>query len=114
MGSFFVFYALFSGDPAAKAKSLMDDASTVIKQVSSEGVDVKIIDNQQINITKMNELKNMSYEELKRTFRIEGDFCIYLEDDRGYAIILNNSYKGIGSPNINISNTPCNETISAS
>jgi hypothetical protein len=59
----------------------------------------------------MNELKKLSYDELKRALKIEGDFCIYLENEMGYVIVLNNSYKGIGSPNINISKTPCNETI---
>ncbi len=112
MGSFFLFYALLSDNPESKAKNLRDEAAVVIKQVSSEGISTNILDRQQINLSKMNELKNISYDELKRMLRIEGDFCIYLEDESGYVIVLNNSYKGIGSPNINISKTRCNETIS--
>ena len=111
MGAFFLFYALLSGNPESKAKSLRNDASIVIKQVSSEGVPINFVYKQQVNASRMNELKNLSYDELKGMLRIEGDFCIYLEDEKGHIIILNNSYKGIGSPNINISNTPCNETI---
>lgn len=114
MGAFFLFYALLGDNPSARTKNLRDDASSVIKQVSSEGVSVNILEKQQINLSRMNELKNLSYDELKRMLRVEGDFCIYLEDDKGYVIVLNNSYKGIGSPNINISNTPCNETIKKS
>ena len=112
MGSFFLFYALLSEGPEEKAKSLRNDASIVMKQVSSEGVPLNFLYRQQVNASRMNELKNLSYDELKRMLRIEGDFCIYLEDEVGYVIVINNSYKGIGSPNINISKTPCNETIS--
>lgn len=112
MAAFFLFYALLSGDSESKVKALKKDASVVIAQVSSDGTPVNFVYNQQINTTRMNELKNLSYEELRRALRIEGDFCIYLEDEKGYIIVLNNSYKGIGSGNINISKTPCNETIS--
>ena len=112
MGAFFLFYAILGDDPATSAKNLKNDASLIIRQVSSEGLPVNILDRQQVNISKLNELKNLTYDELKSILRVEGDFCIYLEDDRGYVVIVNNSYKGIGSPNINISNTPCNETIS--
>ena len=112
MGSFFLFYGLLSEGPEEKAKNLRNDASVVMKQVSSEGVPVNFLYRQQVNASRMNELKNLSYGELKEMFRVEGDFCIYLEDESGYVLIINNNYKGIGSPNINISNTPCNETIS--
>ena len=111
MGAFFLFYALLSEGPESKAKNLKNDASVIIKQVSSEGAPVNFLYKQQVNASRMNELKNLSYDELKRILNIEGDFCIYLEDENGDIIILNNSYKGIGSGNINISNTPCNETI---
>lgn len=111
LGSFFLFYALLNDDSQSRAKNLRDGASVVIKQVSSEGVPVNFVYKQQINLSRMNELKNLSYEELKGMLRVEGDFCIYLEDEKGYVIILNNSYKGIGSGNINISKTPCNETF---
>lgn len=111
MGAFFLFYAILGDDPATMAKNLKNDASLIIKQVSSEGLSSNILDRQQVNISKLNELKNLTYAELKSMLRVEGDFCIYLEDDKGYVVIVNNSYKGIGSPNINISNTPCDETI---
>ena len=111
MGAFFLFYAILGDDPAAMAKNLKNDASLIIKQVSSEGLPVNILDRQQVNISKLNELNNLTYEELKSMLRVEGDFCIYMEDDKGYVVIVNNSYKGVGSPNINISSTPCDETI---
>ena len=109
MAAFFVFYALLNPSPAEKASNLKKDASTVIKQVASEENPMRIVDNNVVNLSKLNDLKNMSYDELKRTFRIEGDFCIYLEDDKGNIVLINNSYKGIGSPSINLSGTPCSQ-----
>ena len=58
---------------------------------------------------KIGELKNLSYHELKSRLRMEGDFCIYFEDEKGNIVLINNSYKGIGASNINISGTPCSQ-----
>ena len=109
MAAFFVFYALLNSNPAEKASGLKKDASTVIKQVASKENPVSIVDNNEVNVTKLNQLKSMSYDELKTIFRIGGDFCIYLEDEKGNIVLINNSYKGIGSPNINLSGTPCSQ-----
>ncbi|MBI2659226.1 hypothetical protein HYX05_03975 [Candidatus Woesearchaeota archaeon] len=109
MAAFFVVYSLLNTNPNAKASRLNEEASIIIKQVGSENALIRIIDNNEVNISKVNELKNISYNELKRRLRIESDFCIYFEDDKGYIVIINNSYKGIGSPSINLSGTPCSQ-----
>lgn len=109
LAAFFVFYALLNANPSSKATSLKEEASTVIKQVASEEAPLRIVDGNVVNVSKLNQLKNFSYEELKRTLRIEGDFCIYLEDEKGNIVLINNSYKGIGSPDINLSGTPCSQ-----
>jgi hypothetical protein len=80
-----------------------------VRQVASGESNVRIVDNNQVNISKFNELKNLSYDDLKSALRISGDFCIYLEDEKGNIVLINNSYKGIGSPNINLSGTPCSQ-----
>lgn len=109
MAAFFIFYSLLSANPNAKASNLKDDASTVIRQVAAEDAPLRIVDHNEINESRLNELKNLSYDELKRRLRIENDFCIYFEDDKGYIVIINNSYRGIGAPNINLSGTPCSQ-----
>ena len=109
MAAFFIFYSLLSENPNTKAVSLRNDASAIIEQVGSGNGLIRLINNNEVNITKANELKNISYDELKRRLRIESDFCIYLEDDRGYIVILNNSYRGIGAPSINLSGAPCSQ-----
>ncbi len=109
MGAFFIFYALLYGNSNTEAGSLKEDASIVIKQVSSGDSSLKILNKNELNISKANELKNLSYEELKQRLRVEGDFCIYIEDENGNLVLINNSYKGIGSSSINISGTPCSQ-----
>ena len=109
MGAFFIFYTLLYGNSSTKAGNLNEEASIVIKQVSSGDSSLRILNKNEINITKINELKNLSYDELKQRLRVEGDFCIYVEDENGNIVLLNNSYKGIGSSSINISGTPCSQ-----
>lgn len=107
--AFFVFYALLNADSNTKAGSLKKEATIVIKQVGSGESLVRIIDNNEINETKAGALKNLNYDELKRELRIEGDFCIYLEDEQGNLVLINQSYKGIGAPNIDIGGAPCSQ-----
>ncbi len=107
--AFFVLYSILYSNPNTKASSLNDQASIIIKQTTAGDGAVAIVNNNEVNISKFNELKNLSYEELKRTLRVEGDFCIYLEDENGNLVLINNSFKGIGSPSINLSGTPCSQ-----
>lgn len=109
MAAFFVFYALLNENPNTKESSLKEDASAVIMEVSSQNDPLSIAANNQINDSKAGELKSLNYIDLKKKMRIEGDFCIYLEDEKGDIVLINNSYKGIGSPGISISDTPCSQ-----
>lgn len=109
MGIFFTFYAIINSDSSENARNLQQDAATIIKQVSSGQGSLKIISNNEVNVSKISELKNLSYSELKSRLRVEGDFCIYFEDENGNIVLINNSYRGVGSSNINISGTPCSQ-----
>ena len=109
MAAFFIFYTLLNANPNTKANNLKEEASIVIKQVTSEGSLIRVVDGNEINVSKLNELKNISYDELKRMLRIEGDFCIYMEDDKGNLVLINNSYRGIGASSINLSGSPCSQ-----
>lgn len=109
MAAFFIFYSLLNADTGAKAQNLKKEASLVTKQVASQEAPLRVVDKNEVNISKLNELKKLSYEDLKRRLRIEGDFCIYLEDNKGNLVLINNSYRGIGSQNINLSGTPCSQ-----
>lgn len=105
--AFFVFYAILNANPNTGVKGLKEGASVVIKQFASEDATIRVIDKSQVNESRLNELKELSHEELKRIFRIEGDFCLYFEDEKGNIVLINNSYSGIGSSNINLGDNSC-------
>ena len=109
MAAFFTVYTLLNSNQNVKLKNLKEQASTIQKQIASGDSQLKITNQNEINISKLNQLKNLSYTDLKSQMGIGGDFCIYLEDDKGNVVIMNNSYKGIGSSNIFISDTPCSQ-----
>ena len=109
MAAFFVFYTMLNTNQGAKVGDLKQEAAIVVKEVSSGDSLLGIVNGNEINVSKVNDLKNLSYEELKRRLRIENDFCLYFEDDKGYIVIINNSYKGVGASNINLSGTPCSQ-----
>ena len=104
-----VFYIVFSRDSSEKAKSLNREASTVIKQISTGENSLRIVNNNEVNVSKISELKNLSYDELKRRLKVENDFCIYFEDEKGNIVLINNSYRGIGASSINTSGAPCSQ-----
>ena len=109
IGAFFAFYGLLYSNPNEKTKALKDEAATVIKQVASEDAKLNVINMNEVNISKINQLKNISYDELKSMLRIEGDICLYFEDDKGNIILINESYRGVGSSIINLSGVPCSQ-----
>ena len=109
MAAFLVVYGILSANKSSKASDLRNDASTVIKQVASSDSDIKVLSDNEINESKLGRLKNINYDKLKNELRIQGDFCIYFEDDKGNLVLINNSYKGIGSPDIYIGGTPCSQ-----
>ena len=109
MGAFFLYYAIANSSPGTEVAGLKEDANSVIKQVSNEENALGIVNKQEINITKIGGLKNLDYNELKSQLRVEGDFCIYIEDEKGNLVMINNSYRGVGSPDISISGVPCSQ-----
>jgi len=109
ISAFVIVYIFIGANPNVKAGNLKDEAITIIKEIVSEESTIRIIDDNAVNVSKLNELKDLDYEELKRRLRIEGDFCIYIEDDDGNLVLIDNTYKGIGSSKIVIGGTPCSQ-----
>ena len=109
IAAFFAFYALLNAGTAPTVNDLKSDASIVVKEVASQDTPFRIVDNNEVNISRLVDLKNYTYSDLKRKMRIGSDFCIYFENENGDVILINNTYKGIGSPNINLSGTPCSQ-----
>ena len=109
IAAFFTFYYLLDSGTDLSIDDLKDEASIVIKGLSSSSAAVRLVDNNEINISKIEEVKNLTYEELKKRLRIQSDFCIFLENENGELVLLNNSYRGIGASSINLSGTPCSQ-----
>ena len=108
MAAFFVFFIVLSNNPTENINKLREDASSIIRQLVS-GEELRIVDGTEVNVSRANALKNTQYDELKRKFRVEGDFCIYLEDSKGNIVLINDSYRGIGAQGINISGAACSQ-----
>ena len=108
---FIVFYGILNPQQGSKAKNLKNDATTVIQQVSSIDAPYKIVEKEEINESRFVELKNLTYDEIKRNLRVDGDFCIFIEDNKCNIVLLNNTYIGIGSSIINVSDIPCNQSV---
>ena len=102
VGAFFVVYALLNSNPETKASDLKDEAYIVINNIVSEDSSLKIVDGNEVNESKLDDLKGLPYDELKRKFSIEGDFCIYFEDDKGNIVLISDTYRGIGAPSISL------------
>ena len=109
MAAFFIFYALLSANPQTKAANLKEEASIIIKQLVSGEPPIRIVDNNNINLSRVNQLKNISYEKSKTRLRGESDFCIYMEDDKGNIVPIESGVYGIGSSKIEIGGVPCTQ-----
>ncbi|MEK6943289.1 MAG: hypothetical protein AABX00_04465 [Nanoarchaeota archaeon] len=109
MSAFFIAYTMISGNDEVKVDLLKKESLTIIKQVTSEDSKLKLVDNNEIDSEKIEELKAMDYEDLKRRLRADKDFCIYMEDSNGNLVLMNNNYLGIGSPDIDLAGTPCSQ-----
>ncbi len=107
MIAFFLFYGFLNSSSDTKTSSLKDAASILSRQIASENTALGIIDNKEINASKASKLKSMGYEQIKEQLRIEDDFCIYVEDENGNLVLIDDSISGIGSPGISISGTSC-------
>jgi len=110
MIAFFIFYATLESNPETKVSDLKEEASTVIEQVADEESPLKAVDNGVIDVNEWNRLKAYNYDDLKRKLRTGGDFCIYIEDERGNIVQIDPNDPGsvsIGSSAIKIRDTPC-------
>ena len=106
IGTIFVFYSIVSNKQSVKDDELQDDASKVLENVVSEDPDLGIVDGIEVDDIKLQELLEEDYSELKKKLRIENEFCIYLEDEEGNVIPIQDQ-SGVGSGKIKIGGEGC-------
>ena len=107
IGTALFFYSTLSQSQSTKVKDLENEAVNVLGYIEIQNSTASIIDNNEINITKLEGMLGKNYSEIKNKLRIKNDFCIYFEDKQGNIIYINQTRIGIGSVIINISSTPC-------
>ncbi len=108
IGAFFAFYVILKQQTEEPVETLRDDAELIANELLSETSPLNVIEDGKINEEKLQQLIG-NYPTLKSQVRIEGDFCIYLENQEGNIIYITQDPKvtGIGSPSIIVSEIPC-------
>lgn len=105
--SFFVIYAITSSKTSInQAPDMKKEAERLSQEVITEGSDLDIIDDGELNKTKVIELIQKNYSWLKEKLRTDYEFCFYFEDQNGTLIKINDT-TGVGSPYINVSGFNC-------
>ncbi|RLE42168.1 hypothetical protein DRJ48_04115 [Candidatus Woesearchaeota archaeon] len=91
-----------------KVEELKEEGESVFSKLSTG--ELKLIQERKVDPEKLEEIKNMSYSELKQKLGLRNDFCIYFVDESGNLIYLDESGNvvGIGSPRALINGLPCN------
>lgn len=110
MSAISAFLLLISGDfQDTSFSDLKSDSRKIPQMLLSSGTsELSIIEDDQVNVEKANELQKMDYENLKSLMGTKGDFCIYFEDKHGNVVNLSdiansNEGVGIGSSEVNLS-----------
>ena len=105
-----VFYAILSESGEDVNALLRANADTVIIRFTQDP-DLRVLEgNNKLNLSRLELVGNHSYERLKEKLGIQGEFCIYLEDEFGRLVTIGNK-TGIGNPQLNISGTPCGQEV---
>lgn len=109
--TFFIIYGIITNKTTDDISSLRQEAERVSKEATSQSSSLSIVNGKALNETKMQNLLEQNYSDIKKKIRIENEFCIYFEDEEGNLInftdVLGDSASGIGSQEINISGVPC-------
>ena len=111
ISAFFVIYIIATNRTSTNIEEMTQEAERISAEAAAENSNLSIIGDNELNQIKVEDLIGQDYEEIKKQLRIENEFCIYLEDEEGNLIFLNQSetenITGIGSSDINISGIPC-------
>jgi len=113
-----IFYALLSNNKGDKTQDLTLESNTVVSNLDSsngQSSTLTIIDKGSIDDIKLQSLYGSSYSDLKRQFGIRGDFCIYIIDQYGNLVTIDDgsgSQKGsFGNGNFSINGKPCGSAL---
>ena len=114
-----IFYALLSHNKKDKTTDLALESSTVVSNLdlaNGQNTNLTIIQGGNIDTLKLGELYKSDYLSIKKQLGIKGDFCIYVVDQYGNLITVNDSgstYIGsFGNGNYTVNGQPCGSRLS--
>lgn len=87
----------------SKENKSRDMGAEEITSLLSDNDNASLINDGVINEGKLKELQNMGYSELKDSLNVRGDFCVYIEDEKGQVVLAK------GSPKLNGRGVYCRE-----
>ena len=96
-----IFYALVSNNKKGATPDLTMESSTIASNLDSangqNSNNLTIIDQGNVDDTKLKELYGSDYNNIKRQLGIRGEFCIYIIDQNGMLVAIDNDGEQIGS-----------------
>jgi len=107
VGTIFFFFLVLNNTQDSKMEELKRDSAQITDSLFSKDNSLGILDDDEVNESKLEDLLRQNYTELKQQIGVKNDFCIYLEDEDGNIIFINSSFTGVGSDLINVSDIPC-------
>jgi len=113
-----IFYSLLSNNKKDTTSDLTLESSTVVSNLdlaNGQNTNLTIIDKGNIDTLKLEALYTSDYNTIKRQLGIKGDFCIYIVDQYGNLITVDDSGDYIGSfgnGNYTVNGQPCGSRLS--
>jgi hypothetical protein len=117
IGVLAVFYGTLSGSNEGAERAAQDNANVILQKLKNNPQLDVITDDNELNMTRLEEISKWNYSDLKQTLGVQSDFCIYVQDQEGRVIPLGNtteqkySFGKPGGSTINVSGKRCNENI---
>ncbi len=109
-----IFYAIISSDRMGRNDELYEESKAISLKFNSESTsssEYRFVEDGAINKEKLEDLTNKDIDEIKEELGIKNKFCIYIIDQDGNLIPINNT-AGIGYSDLNLSGTPCGQEFS--
>lgn len=98
IGVFVAFYGFITylvEEPEDKV--LAREGNQVATALAREDSVTQIIENQELNASKLEELAGQKYDDIKGEIGVKKEFCIYIEDENGNLIKVKGDKSSFGS-----------------
>lgn len=105
--SFIIIYSIANEKTDSGVHDFFQTAEIISDEANLDKSNLSVVSSGEINETKIRDLAEIEYEDLKDRLDINKDFCIYFEDEDGNLIQIDDgmggTIGGVGSGDINVS-----------